>query len=268
MRRKLCLLVCCGVILWLFAGVASAELSLTLSSHKSSFALGEPIIVDVELKCLGGTARVLGELDPKYHTLIFFVRGPAGGEEAFIPLVLAEALGTETTLGPGESLKESAKLFFGGRGWTFPSPGNYQIRAVFEGVIGAPGPLSSNVLALEVRAPANTAEQEQARLIMGREQGKFLIYEGGDHLTQGIQALRALVSRYPRSPHAAYANFALGMAYSKPFKNFKTGVLRPANPVLARNYLNKVRVGLIAPSLRMRLQQLAPLLNLNLRLPR
>jgi len=256
-------LLVCGA-LCAAAPEASAELSLTLSTHKAEFALGEPIVVEATLRCSNAPARISGRLDPGYTYTSYFVRGPDGKEQLFEPLAHIESVPTERTLQPGESLQASAKLFFGARGWTFGIPGGYQVRAVFLGAIQPPGDVSSNLLSLTVRAPASTDEQEQARLIMGEEQGKFLIWEGGDHLTQGVQALTTLADRYPDSPHGSYANFALGISYSRPFKNFKTNVFRPANLELARTHLGKVRLPLLAPSLRTRLQQLTPALRLQL----
>ena len=52
-------------------------------------------------------------------------------------------------------------------------------------------------------APENDQEKDQVNLIMGDEQGKLLLFEGGDHLSTGMQNLTQLTNKYPQSDLAA-----------------------------------------------------------------
>ena len=55
---------------------------------------------------------------------------------------------------------------------------------------------------------------------MGDEQGRFLLFEGGDHLTSGMQKLAELATKYPESDLAKYANFSLGIRHLTEFADF------------------------------------------------
>ncbi|MGC2571708.1 MAG: hypothetical protein WA364_09375, partial [Candidatus Nitrosopolaris sp.] len=82
---------------------------------------------------------------------------------------------------------------------------------------------------LDIKAPTTKEEKDQVGLIMGDEQGIFLLLEGGDHLTKGIDNLGQLVNNYPESGLAKYANFALGISSSVDFADFSKMKVRPAN---------------------------------------
>jgi hypothetical protein len=76
---------------------------------------------------------------------------------------------------------------------------------------------------------------------MGKEQGKFLLFESGDHLTDGISSLHNLVNKFPESQLANYANFALGKNFATDFKDFQKGRIRKAKTDKSIAYLNKTR---------------------------
>jgi hypothetical protein len=132
--------------------------------------------------------------------------------------------------------------FYGGKGWTFKSVGKYQITATYNGLVNNPKEeLRSNVVEVNIRAPQNEQEKDQVNLIMGDEQGLFLLFEAGDHLSNGIRSLTELASKYPQSDLAGYANFALGMSYSKDFKDFQRGFVRKADTERALLHLKSAK---------------------------
>lgn len=64
---------------------------------------------------------------------------------------------------------------------------------------------------------------------MEREQGLFLLFESGDHLSNGITSLLHFTNRFPDSILAGYADAVLGKTYSIDFSDFHKGEVRKAN---------------------------------------
>jgi hypothetical protein len=55
-----------------------------------------------------------------------------------------------------------------------------------------------------------------------------------------MQNLTQLTNKYPQSDLAAYANFAIGMNWSRDFKNFHKKELRPANTEKSASHLLRI----------------------------
>ena len=101
--------------------------------------------------------------------------------------------------------------------------------------------IDSNVIKINILPPKNEQEKEQVNLIMGKEQGKFLLFESGDHLSNGISSLQKLVNKFPQSQPANYASFALGKNFAIDFKDFQKGRIRKAEIEKSISYLNKTK---------------------------
>ena len=68
-----------------------------------------------------------------------------------------------------------------------------------------------------------------------------MIFEGGDHLTDGIFSLQKLVNKFPQSRLADYANFALGKNLAIDFKDFQKGKIRRAETDKSMAHLDKIK---------------------------
>jgi|SRR5215216_67462 len=218
------------------------SIEFRLSMGKTEYLLGEPVIAYLELSNSGSQPiPVIDQLDPKLGIVKFYIK--SGIEETFFrPYVVADSMPRKYILKPGESVSGAAKIFYGSKGWSFKSSGKYQIRATYNGLVDHPDEeLASNVFEVNIRAPRNEQEKEQVSLIMGDEQALFLLFEAGDHLSNGIRNLMQLTSKYPQSDLAGYANFALGMNYSKDFKDFQRGLVRKADAERSLMHLKSVK---------------------------
>ena len=179
-------------------------------------------------------------MDPKYEYLNFYTKKENEEEILFVPYTIADSIIHTSVLESERSISDSIKIFYGGNGWTFVSAGKYQIRTSYGGNIENPvEKIDSNVIEINVLPPKN--EQEQANLIMGKEQGKFLLFESGDHLTEGVSSLQKLVNKFPQSHLADYANFALGKNFAIDFKDFQKGKIRKADIEKSVAHLNKTK---------------------------
>jgi hypothetical protein len=217
------------------------KIDLKLSMDKSEYLLGEPVVAYIQIVNSGsGPVSIVDQLHPKNDYINFYVKKENNDEILFVPFVIADSSLHTLILEPGKSITENIKIFYGGNGWTFASPAKYQIRSVYKGIIeNLSEKIDSNVIEINVLPPKNEQEKEQVNLIMGKEQGKFLLFESGDHLTNGISSLQKLVDKYPQSRFSDYANFALGRNLAIDFKDFQKGRIRKAEIDKSMAHLSK-----------------------------
>jgi hypothetical protein len=78
-------------------------------------------------------------------------------------------------------------------------------------------------------------------LLGSEEAGKFLLFEGGDHLLEGRRRLEHVARKLSESPHAAYANVVLGASLVRDFADFTRGELRKADPEQAREFAEQIK---------------------------
>jgi len=204
------------------------EIQLKLHTDKTEYLLGEPVVAYIEVSNIGTQSRSLSnQLDPEYEIVKFFIKN-GDKENLFRPSVVLDSLFRTSLIKPGDSMNAAAKIFYGGKGWTFNSTGKYQIRATYHGLVDISNEVQSNIAEVNIRSPMNVEEKEQVNLIMGAEQGLFLLFEQGDHLINGMNSLAKLTDKFPQSDLAGYANLALGKNYSTDFKDFQKGRVRKA----------------------------------------
>jgi len=212
-------------------------LELRIRADKDQFLLGEPVILFVTLRNVGGgPTRVARLLEPEYDFVKYRVREPDGDLVPFVPWAIKDHPEPEGQISPGETLQDVAKIFYGGQGWTFQQPGKYEITATYRDQV------QSNTLAITVVEPKDPAARRAADLFLGSDEaGRFLLLEGGDHLSDGMRHLKQVAEEFPDTPHANYANYALGANMLVDFANFKENKLRKAEPRPASDYLEKAK---------------------------
>ncbi|MEJ7636527.1 MAG: hypothetical protein WKF75_00695 [Singulisphaera sp.] len=237
MRRQLlgsCLLACPAT-----AQEAKKDqkgLELGIRADKDRFLLGEPVVLYVTLRNVGqAPTQVARLLDPEYDFVKYQVKEPDGDLVPFVPWAIKDHPAPQERLAPGESVQDVAKIFYGGQGWTFQQPGKYEITATYQSNV------RSNSLAITVVEPEDRAARRAADLFLGSDEaGRFLLLEGGDHLSGGMRHLKQVVEEFPETPHANYANYALGSNLLVDFANFKEN--KPAKRSRpASDYLEKAR---------------------------
>jgi hypothetical protein len=206
------------------------DIIFTISINHREYLLGSPIVVHLEIHNAGSkSVSLLDQLKPEFDVVKFDIK-KENEKFPFRPYTILDARPHVVSLEPGKSIGDSAKLFYGAQKWTFKSPGLYLITASYNGLVDEPNKvIHSNEIELEIRAPANKEEKEQVDLIMGDEQGRFLLFEGGDHLTNGMQNLTELATKYPESDLAKYANFSLGISTSTEFADFTKNRVRQSD---------------------------------------
>ena len=215
------------------------SLDLHVEMGKKEYLPGQPAIAYLKLTNDGSEPlAIIDKLDPEYNVVKFYVK-KKDKEVRFMPYSLLEFVSKEKILNPGESVFGRAKIFYGSNGYTFPRPGKYEVRATFFGVgHGLGKAIDSNNTDVNVRPPKNKEEREQVKLITGKEQALFFLFEGGDQLKNGMRELTKLANKYPNSILGSYANAVLGLHWSKEFKDFKSKHVRQPDNDKARSYLD------------------------------
>jgi hypothetical protein len=196
-----------------------SRLSFRVSTHQKNFALGEPVVLQLELVTMDPRGRrVHTWLHPNYGLVKIAIRKPSGDVWFYEPLIEHLVGERNREIGPGDSIQDSAYIGFGKGGLYFDQPGRYQIRAVYAALDGSQ--VMSDILVVRVRYPVTAAEEELADLFMGEEQGTLLYLLGSDadSLRRGNAAFDEVLAKYPKHAMANYARLVKGINAGREFK--------------------------------------------------
>ena len=220
------------VMLSFFSAQAN-EAVFKIEANKADYFLGEPVVLYVSLQNTGEVAlRLPFRLNPINQAVRYQVNG-----QHFLPWAMVNNARVTKEFALGEVVRKEVKLFYGAGGWLFKEPGTYEITAITNR-----GGISSNTVTITVYAPTDEQTARAAELFLESfEVGLFLLFEGGDYLTEGIQRLIQVATDYPNTPHATYANQALGTRLVDDFANFVENRLRPEDPAGAIPFLEKAK---------------------------
>jgi hypothetical protein len=230
----ICLIIitaCCPLM-------AQHQLKLTIRTEFLDYFPGFPVIVYVYLESLAYEypTEVVRCLEPGYGFVEYIVKTPEGKEFTFVPWAYKEHPQPVKTLAGGGVIRKEAKIFFGANGWTFTTPGEYTLKAVYMKEI------ESNEWPISIVTPYGGKHQEIADHFMGNpEVGYFLLFEGGDHLEEGKKRLELAATMLANNEFGVYSSFVLGANLLQDFANFKEKKLRKANLELAVNFLERAR---------------------------
>ncbi len=233
--EQLPMMALCAVLCFAMVQTASGAIEIRLAAEKNEFKLGEPVVVLVSVKNTGQEPLTLSpDLGPEVDFLQYMITNPDGQTTAFNPLFVVDP-GRSITLGKDETVSGGARIFYGGNGYSFPKAGKYTVVARHKDS-------RSNTLEIRVRAAANDAEREQAKLILDNpEVGLFLMLEGGDELAEAKKHIDALISKHPTSVITHYVRYAVAKNLSVPARNFVSKKPRPADLPKAIEILQELK---------------------------
>ncbi len=222
------------------------SLSLSLETEMNEYDLGEPVYLTVRLSNRGRTpVRVQDSLHPSDGLVHIAVVRPDGSQAGFIPLSIVDIDQQLVELAPGAEIAATFPVFYGGLGWTLRTPGIYSFAAGYEAPVERAERISLRSESLSITVRSDNTEAGEFLMAEGTasdEAGKFLTWNGGDHLTEGIARLQSLIERFPASPVSAHASFALGKSLSDAFMDYSEGRVREPECGRALEYLQQVRV--------------------------
>lgn len=232
--------------------VAAAPLRLSLELASPSTILGEPVYVLTRLRN-ESPEPVTGAVEPtpEAGSLRIEIRRPDGRRIDFLPLVYEDDLYPPAPLPPHRERAAEVPIFYGGGGWTFDVPGTYEVRAVYRSPNRRFG-LEAEPLEVVVAKGDSASRELFADPEAADEAGRFLVWQGGEHLRKGIALLKAIVAQHPGSPLAAHARVALAISSSRDFADYTVGRLRPAECWNTLHYLEGPPTDRVPASLRLR----------------
>lgn len=204
-----------------FADPVADESGLVLELRApNQFLLGTPVVVELKLSLTDLRGRTVNAaLHPNLGYVQIGIVRVGGKTVVFRPMITHCAEPELVTLDPNlPAVYDSAYIGYGKDGFYFDSPGQYELRALYNAPDGSK--VMSNVLRIRVKAPLDREEGDLAELFLGDNQGKLLYLLGSDseELKSGRDAFELAMDKYPKHTMTAYARLAEGMNASRPFK--------------------------------------------------
>jgi hypothetical protein len=186
-------------------------LELEISTGRAVVDLGEPLYLRVTLRNTSDKPiPVNSVLSVSGGTLDVWITGPTNVERRFRPVLVMCHESEVVALSPKAEILESIPIFFGAEGHTFPSPGTYKIRAVYQANVSqTPLAAIAKTHQVEVREPVSAADVSIADTLASPTLALFLILRGGDHLRGAQDEFEKMVADEPDRAVSQHAKLAL-----------------------------------------------------------
>jgi len=209
-------------------------LVLQISTHQRSFALGEPVVLELLLRATDTRGRRAHTwLHPNFGLVKVIIEKPGGRVCGYEPMIDHLVGERQTMLGVDSPIRDSAYIGYGKDGFYFDQPGQYRVRAAYAALDGSQ--VLSDILTIRVRYPVSADDNVLADLFMGDDQGALLYLQGSDNetLRSGNAAFDEVLDRFDAHPMATYARMLKGVNAARDFKTVgaadgKPVTVRPA----------------------------------------
>lgn len=212
-------------------GEAPVELLLR---SKEYFEFMEPVAIEFRLRNLVDNLPL--ELDtrlsPEYGSVIVYVRRPDGRTLEYAPILCKFGTPRIETLQPSKGAtlgedrySEDVFLSYGKYGFYFDEPGEYLVRAVYQGVGDMLIP--SNIHRVRIGKPLTKEEDRMAQDFFSYQAGMSLYLNGShsSHLSGGIRVLESVAERYKDTLLGVKVATTLADCAARPFFRIKDRVL-------------------------------------------
>ena len=203
-------------------GLAPLEL---LVRSKDYFDFMEPVIVELRLRNLLDHVPVTidKQLAPEYGSVAIYIQKPDGSIAQYEPVMCAVGTPDLHPLAPSNNGNEGAdrysrEIFLSSSGsFYFDHPGEYRIRAVYQG----PGDvlILSEAHRIRVGVPASKELDRAAQNYFTNEVGMTLYLQGSrsPYLKKGVEIFEDLAARQKDTELGAKISVALANGVSRPF---------------------------------------------------
>jgi hypothetical protein len=222
--------------------VGEAPVELLLRS-KGYFQFMEPVIIEFRIKNTSDLPLELDtQLHPEFGGVIVYIRRPGGRIVEYAPILCKLATPELKVLKPepeaveGEDRhSQNVFLSYGTYGYYFDEPGEYLVRAVYQGAGDVLIP--SNVHRVRIGRPFSRDEERIAQDFFTYQAGIALYLNGSSSplpsLKNGMDTLEAMADRYQESPLGAQLSLVLAQNLARPFHRIEDNVrvkTRDADP--------------------------------------
>ena len=121
-----------------------------------------------------------------------------------MPIILCLDEEEIVELDPGKSIDNSATLLRGSQGFLFPLPGLYKIILIISWELEGFKQRVSSFVNVMVTPPVNEQHAKDAYKIMSNPDSLLVLVIGGDHLKEGMEAIKTGLKNPTLRPHYSY----------------------------------------------------------------
>jgi hypothetical protein len=186
--------------------VEEAEgLTLTVTPLLEAVPIGAPVRADFTIT--NETEQALpipASLSMKAGAVRGRVVDPSGAVRTFWPLVRCIEKDEIRELEPGGSVTDSVTILRGAEGALFPAPGAYRVFVDLEWALGEATIRLSGDAPVMVTPPVDESHAAAALRILTTPDALLTLALGGDHLEEGIEAIRTALDDDVLAPHYEY----------------------------------------------------------------
>lgn len=184
--------------------VSPAGLELRVTPLAASVPIGAPVRVNFALENAGKVDAVVpARLSMKAGAIHGCVVDPAGTVRRFSPLVHFVDAEPLELLAPGEARQHAVTLLRGPQGALFAAPGLYRIVLKCEWHAGGTAFEVEGETNVMVTGAVDTDHAETAVKVLSSPDALLVLVLGGDHLTDGIEAIQAALANPVLRPYFA-----------------------------------------------------------------
>ena len=224
----------------------NSGLKFELVPSKTSFALGEPVVVELKLRCMDMNGKTVNaNLHPKFEQVRIGILKPNGKACVYESIAHHCMAPKELSLtADNNTAYASAYIGYGKDGFYFDQPGFYKLKAAYlyqDGSI-----IQSEETMIRVKSPVTQTEDEIADLYFTSNAGMLFYLLGSDSesLKKGMDDFHRISEKYKNNSLSVYADLVLGVNDGMRFKtadsNNKKVTSRKRNLTGAETKLSKV----------------------------
>ena len=167
--------------------------------------LGAPVRANIELINISDQpVLVPANIGLKHGFLRGTVTDPSGNVRTFRPLLNCVEEHELRVLEPGQSLADSVTLLRGGQGALFPAAGGHTVEIEVHWEAGEAEVVVKGKATIMVTPAVDVAHAKAANAVLKEPDTLLALVLGGDHLDDGIAAIRSALNSSVLRPHFAY----------------------------------------------------------------
>ncbi|MGF1547171.1 MAG: hypothetical protein ACFCUG_07575 [Thiotrichales bacterium] len=217
-------------------------LELRVRPLLESVPIGAPVRIEIELVNITEQPVLApSTLSLKGGMVRGLVLDPAGARHAFAPLVLCVEEHLETVLEPGASIQHAMTLLRGPDGALFPMPGAHRVIVEVNWDHGGLELTISGEGHVMITAAVDDDHANAALKVLSTPDALLTLVLGGDHLTDGIDAIQGALKNPVLRPHFGYIEAKrVGERFGKRKANLKAAAqLIDDNTVMSPNEIKR-----------------------------
>ncbi|WP_167618550.1 hypothetical protein [Maribellus sediminis] len=229
--------------------IGNAPVELSVKS-KGYYQFMEPVSIELRVKNISELPLNLDtQLHPEFGGVVIYIQRPDGKILQYAPVLCKIATPELKILQPlavnlegNDRHSQNVFLSFGSDGFYFNEPGEYAIRAVYQG--DGSMLIPSNLHRITIGRPFSREEEKTAQDFFNNSTGMALYLNGSasPFLKSAMDTLEEVANKYEKSPLGAQVSLVLAKNLSAPFYRIKDNKMvkeQDAKPAEALSFTEK-----------------------------